>query len=36
MKKFNYFELMLLLMQIDILLDELDIEYLVVKRRNKK
>jgi hypothetical protein len=36
MKKFSYFEFMLLLMQLDMLLDEFDIEYLVVKRTTKK
>jgi hypothetical protein len=36
MKKFSYFEFILLLMQLDLLLDEFDIEYLVVKRTTKK
>jgi hypothetical protein len=36
MKNFSYFELILLLMQLDMLLDDFDIEYLVVKRTTKK
>jgi hypothetical protein len=36
MKKFSYLEFILLLMQLDLLLDEFDIEYLVVKRTTKK
>jgi hypothetical protein len=36
MKKFNYLEFILLLLQLDLLLDDFDIEYLVVKRTTKK
>jgi hypothetical protein len=33
MKSFNYVELIRLLMQLEALLDELDIEYLAIKRK---
>jgi hypothetical protein len=35
MSTFNYIELIQLLMQLEALLDELDIEYLAIKRNKK-
>jgi hypothetical protein len=35
MKKFNYFELVFLLMELEDLLDELNIEYIAIKRKKK-
>jgi hypothetical protein len=35
MNKFNYFELVFLLMELSDLLDELNIEYIAIKRKKK-
>jgi hypothetical protein len=36
MNKFSFLKLILLLRQIEALLDELDIEYIAIKRKKKK